>query len=372
MSNASGARQDAAATEFAHSPAAWTVREIEADRSWIYRLSDAASEELIGAVRRAAAPDKPLLAYRRCDFSFPQAMPVLSSAFNEVRDGRGMALVRGLPREGVSMDEFRLMTWAIGLHFGVARPQNRLSAYIERVANQGGQYRSPTGRGYSSNAELDFHVDGSDVVLLSCYNQAVRGGMSMCTSGVTAYWVMKAERPDLAEVLHTPYPFSRNGEEREGEAPWFMAPLVGVEKGRLFCAWNRNRLKNALDIPGVPRITDIQQEAVDYLDSVLRRPDLMYQMHLEPGDLQLLSNFTMLHSRTSFEDHQDEERRRTLFRLWLSTPDSLPLPAGWEHYYGTREPGVVRGALIGHQYDEMCRQFDRDQGAEMGMKIPEF
>lgn len=372
MNKASNARPDVAATRFAHSPAAWTVTEVEADRSWIYRLSDEASLELITTVRRATDPAKPLLAYRRGDFSFPLAIPVLTAAFKEVRDGRGMALVRGLPRDGVSAEEFKLLTWAIGLHFGVARPQNRISAYIERVANRGGQYRSPTGRGYSSNAELDFHVDGSDVVLLSCYNQAVQGGMSMCTSGVTAYHVMKEERPDLAEVLHTPYPFSRNGEEREGEAPWFMAPLVGVEEGRLCCAWNRNRLKNALDIPGVPRITDLQREAVDYLDAVLRRPDLMYQMHLEPGDLQLLSNLTMLHSRTSFEDHQDEDRRRTLFRLWLSTPDSIPLPEGWEHYYGTREPGVVRGAVIGHQYDDTCRQFDRDQAAELGMKVPEF
>jgi len=120
-----------------------------------------------------------------------------------VRDGRAMALVKNLPREGVTPAEFRLMTWAIGLHFGVARPQNRTSDYITEVKDTGHAYRSPTGRGYNSNAELDFHVDSSDVVLLSCYNQAPVGGMSMCASAATAYEIVQAERPDYAAALAT-------------------------------------------------------------------------------------------------------------------------------------------------------------------------
>jgi hypothetical protein len=74
------------------------------------------------------------------------------------------------------------------------------------VKDTGVTYRSPTGRGYSSNAELDFHVDSSDVVLLSCYNQAPIGGMSMCASAATAHAIVAAERPDYAATLDTPLP----------------------------------------------------------------------------------------------------------------------------------------------------------------------
>ena len=59
--------------------------------------------------------------------------------------------------------------------------------------------------------------DGSDVVLLSCYNQAPVGGMSMCASATTAFDVVKAERPEYAQALTTDYTFSRNGEQAEGE-----------------------------------------------------------------------------------------------------------------------------------------------------------
>ncbi|MDB5816688.1 MAG: gamma-butyrobetaine, 2-oxoglutarate dioxygenase (Gamma-butyrobetaine hydroxylase)-like protein [Rhizobacter sp.] len=347
---------------------AWTVAEVENETRWIFRLDAEEAGELIAAVRRAHVDGKPLLDYRQGDFALSRSLGTLSAAFAEVRDGRGMALVKSLPRDGVSPKEFELMTWAIGLYFGVARPQNRLSAYINEVKDAGGVYRSPTGRGYSSKAELDFHVDGSDVVLLSCYNQAPVGGMSMCTSSVKAYEVMREERPDLAAALHTAYPFSRNGEQQGDEPAWFSAPLVGVEAGRVSCVWNRNRLENALRMDGVPPITALQREAVEYLDALVRRPDLMYCMHLEPGDLQLLSNQTALHSRTSFEDHVEEARKRTLYRLWIATPDSRRLPAGWEHYDGTREAGTVRGGSLGHQYDAACLRFDIEQAQAMRMK----
>lgn len=354
------------------SPAAWTVAEVEADRGWIYRLLTSEGAELIAAVRAAAQKagpvDKPILDWKREDFALEKSVPTLAAAFREVRDGRAMALVKNLPRAGVTPVEFRLMTWAIGLHFGVARPQNRASDYITEVKDAGMAYRSPTGRGYNSKAELDFHVDGSDVVLLSCYNQAPVGGMSVCASAATAFEVVKAERPDYAEALTTDYTFSRNGEQSDGEEPWYAAPVCTTRDGRVFCKWNRNRIQNAQKIEGVPPLTARQREAMEYFDTVLRRPENMFCMHLEPGDLQILCNQTMLHSRTSFEDHPDDGKKRTLYRLWLARPDSRRLPDSWAVFYGTSEAGTVRGGMKGHQYDDVRRNFDARQATAMGMK----
>jgi hypothetical protein len=352
----------------AKSPAAWTVAEVEGDKSWIYRLSDEESAELLAVARAAGDAGRPILDWRRSDFALARSIPTLAAAFREVRDGRGMALVKNLPRAGVTPAEFKLMTWAIGLHFGVARPQNRASDYITEVKDTGHAYRSPTGRGYNSKAELDFHVDSSDVVLLSCYNQAPVGGMSMCSSAATAYEVVQAERPDYAAALTTDYGFSRNGEQSEDETPWYPAPICTVEGGRVFCKWNRNRINNAQKLDGVPPLSALQREAMEYFDLVLRRPENMFCMHLEPGDLQILCNQTMLHSRTSFEDHADEDRKRTLYRLWLARPDSRRLPASWEVFYGSAEPGTVRGGFKGHHYDDVRRAFDARQAATLGMR----
>jgi hypothetical protein len=346
----------------------WTVADVQADTGWIHTLSADAGAALLAAVRGARDPGRPLPDWCRADFALDACLPVLAAAFREVRDGRGMALVKNLPREGVTPAEFRLMTWAIGLHFGVARPQNRASDYITAVRDAGTAYRSPTGRGYSSNAELDFHADSADVVLLSCYNQAPVGGMSMCVSAATAHAIVQAERPDYAAALSTDYTFSRNGEEAHGEAAWYPVPICTVADGRVFCKWNRNRLENAQRLDGVPRLSDLQRAAMEYFDSVLRRPGIMFRMHLEAGDLQLLCNHTMLHSRTRFEDHADADRKRTLYRLWLAPPDWRRLPGSWATFFGSAEPGTVRGGIRGHHYDLARMQFDARQGSAMGMK----
>ncbi len=144
------------------------------------------------------------------------------------------------------------MTWAIGLHFGVARPQGKSSQYLAAVRDVGVDYRSAGGRGYSSNAELDFHIDGVDVVVLTCFNQARSGGMSLVASSITAHNVVVQERPDVAEVLYEPFHFSRQAEEAPDEPPTYTSPVFDVVDGAFFGKWNRNRILSAQRIAGIP------------------------------------------------------------------------------------------------------------------------
>ena len=67
--------------------------------------------------------------------------PVLAAALDETKRGRGVALVRGLPRENLDEKGFELLTWAIGLHAGVPRPQGKSTHYISAVRDAGMTYR---------------------------------------------------------------------------------------------------------------------------------------------------------------------------------------------------------------------------------------
>ena len=44
-------------------------------------------------------------------------------------------------------------------------------------------------------------------------------------------------------------------------------------------------------------------------------------MDFQPGDIQLLNNAKILHSREAYDDHDDPGRRRHLLRLWLAAHD---------------------------------------------------
>ena len=269
----------------------------------------------------------------------------------------------------MSAGEYRLLTWAIGMHLGVPRPQGAKSHYISEVRAAGQAYRSASGRGYNTNASLDFHMDDADLVLLGCYNGARSGGQSLVSSSTSAWNTLRAERPDLAEIATQDFPFSRNTEEAPDEAPYYQQPLFDRADGLQFARWNRNRVRTALEIEGVPPLTAPQVECADLLDEILCRPDHLLQMWLEPGDLQIMNNHVMLHSRTAFDDYDDEERRRCLYRVWIAPPNSPRLPQTWQPFYRSIEPGSVRGGIRGHEHDDRCLTFEARQAQRFQMSV---
>ena len=52
-------------------------------------------------------------------------------------------------------------------------------------------------------------------------------------------------------------------------------------------------------------------------------------MDFRPGDIQWLSNWAALHSRTQFWDYPEPQRRRHLLRLWESRTGDRPRIPGF-------------------------------------------
>jgi hypothetical protein len=356
-------------TTEATAKAEWRANDLKRDQSWVFKLDDTMSGHLESMVKAVFSADRPLFDYSREEFDLGPARETLLAAKTEAMHGRGLALVQALPRENMSEKEFELLNWAIGLHYGVARPQGKASQYLSAVRDAGTNYRSASGRGYSSNAKLDFHADGCDMVTLGCYNKARSGGQSMISSGVTTRSILMQERPDLAAVAHQDFYFSRQNEEAPDEAPYYGQPLFDLADGRVFCKWNRNRVQSAQKIDGVPPLSDAQRATMDALDEILQRPDVMFTMYMEPGDLQIMNNHVLLHSRTDFEDFEKPEQKRLLCRVWLATPDGPLLPQSWSHFFRTATPGAVRGGIRGHNHNEECKAFERKQATSLGMTV---
>ncbi len=347
--------------------AEWTAADLGTDHRWVFELDDKARAHLAAVARAAYLPDKALFDYSREDFDLGPAHDTIANAMAEALEGRGLALVRGLPRAGLSEAQFELLNWAIGLHTGVARPQGRASQYLAQVRDIGTDYRSASGRGFSTNAKLDFHADGADLATLGCYNKARSGGQSMISSSLTVRRLLARERPDLAEVAARTFYFSRQNEEAPDETPAYGQPLFDSAEGRWFCRWNRNRVQSAQNIAGVPELTAEQRETMDLLDHLFQRPDVMFTMYVEPGDLQIMNNNVVLHSRTDFTDFEEPAKKRLLTRLWIAPPNSVRLPESWRASYRSVEPGTVRGGIRGHNYDQRRRAFERRQAAAHGM-----
>ena len=350
-------------------PSAWEIEDLKSTDDWCFEIDESDGILLRDSIKSLFEQDRDLFSYSPNEFNFGSSWEHIEKAVAEAHHGKGISIVRGLPREDLSQDEFRLLSWAIGLKAGVARPQGLASQYISAVQDAGTDYRAANGRGYSSNAELDFHVDVADLTILTCYNKAKSGGQSMISSGVTAHNYLTKERPDLAEIAYQHFYFSRQEEQAPDEQPVYSLPLFEEESGNLFCNWNRNRVQSAQNIEGVPELSKLQKETMDFLDEILTRPELMYTMYLEPGDMQIINNYRMFHSRTGYLDYENDLKKRCLYRLWLSPPDSIKLPESWKDFYRSVEPSMVRGGIIGQSYDETCIDFDKTHSKFLNMKI---
>jgi hypothetical protein len=150
-------------------------------------------------------------------------------------------------------------------------------------------------------------------------------------------------RPDLLEVLYTPFHWTKQQRYEPGESPTYLQPVFSEQDGFFACRMIRLMIENAVRYDGAPPLTEAQTEALDLFTSLAAGEDFRFAMMFQPGDLQLLNNHVALHARTAYEDYDEPERKRHLLRLWLAMPNSRPLSPSMSHFYRDRRAGAVRG-----------------------------
>jgi hypothetical protein len=355
----------------AFGPRAWTAADVARDTGWVQRLTAEETDGFRAALVHARATGKDLLALEQADFPLPEASRrALERAIATTQGRWGMCLVKGFPVDEWTEADTRLAYWGMSLYMGVGRTQNRASQCINDVRDEGADYKVKGGRGYNTNAGLDFHQDSCDVVALLCRRTAKSGGTSKVISSIALRDRVAQLRPDLVPVLQQPWFHSYQGTQDPSQPPFYRCPILGDDP-MFFCA--RTNRKNTLaaqrDFPEVPRLTPPQEEALDLLDRLMPGDELCYSMQLERGDMQLLNNYVTLHSRTPFEDFEEQDQKRHLLRLWLSVPGSQPLPLQWAEYYGDVRAGAVRGGVRGSSISQEFLDYERRQAAVLGMPI---
>ncbi|WP_144630078.1 TauD/TfdA family dioxygenase [Bordetella genomosp. 13] len=350
-------------------PQPWTAEQVRQDDSWVLRLNADEIQGVRDALAHAKAHPKPLLSMEQADFPLPQATrDALTRAIATTQGRWGMCLVKGFPVDEWTEEESRLAYWGMGLYMGVGRTQNRASQVMNDVRNEGGEYKVKGGRGYNTNAGLDFHQDSCDVVALLCRRTAKSGGQSKVVSSMALRDEVQRRRPDLIPVLQGTFFHSYQSTNDPSQPPFYRCPIFGSHPEYFSARTNRkNTVAAQRDFPEVPRLTAQQEEALDLLDELLPSELLCYSMELERGDMQLLNNYVTLHSRTPFEDFEDPDLKRHLFRLWLAVPTSQPLPDDWAEYYGDSRAGAVRGGVRGSAITQEFLDYERRQAAAMGM-----
>lgn len=297
-------------------PSAWTPAML-ADGQWIYHLDNDESEGLIALARKLKdTPEHKISGINRDDIDLGKLSTNIADIKHEIAHGRGFALIRGLDTSGLSNKELAIVFWALGISIGDPKSQNKSGHLLGHVKNLGGDYSKV--RGYLTNDEMGFHADSADILSLCCIAPAKSGGEHRICSSAALYNELLRDHPwAVEELMFRFYHENKAYDEKLGNEKTVRMPIFSFEDGYFAARGPGAHIMKAQKIDGVPKLTERQHEAIQLFKQTARA--LALDINFRPGDISYVNNHVTLHSRTKFEDYEEDNRKRHLFRMWIST-----------------------------------------------------
>ena len=290
-------------------PSAWTAASI-GGKEGLVRTLDAAQLRAVNDLL-ARNRSKKMEAITRADFSHPDLDPFLADVGREIMQGAGAAIVQGLDANRYALVDCERIFWGFGTHWGKAAVQ---SARADRIGYVRHERSDP--RGYRSSGELVLHTDSRPIIALMSIHNAASGGFSEVASSLTIHNIIRDERPDLLPPLYEGHQYLSN----ELDLTPCKIPVFSCIDGVLSCMFFEPHIRKAAKKIGY--IDPLMDEAVRFFRDVADRETVRLRFMLEPGEVMVCNNFSVLHARTDFEDAPGQER--LLLRLWLNTPNGRP------------------------------------------------
>tara|TARA_B100000676_G_scaffold305250_1_gene359051 strand:+ start:3031 stop:4092 length:1062 start_codon:yes stop_codon:yes gene_type:complete len=319
---------------------AWLSAEMVESYSWIHEFSVSEVAELESAATKVLNDE--IIDLSCEDFELPTLDPVLQGIRRDVVDGRGFALLRGLPVKKWPLALTARVYWAIGSRIGLPISQNRVGNLLGHVTDMGGEADHPNQRGHQSSDALPFHTDiGAEIVSLLCLRGARAGGESALSSAVAVWNTLVTKWPQYAKALTDTFFVDRRNEIVPGQDPWYELSIFYPTERNLISSFNPSFIRSAQRFTDAPRLSKLQNDAFDKVNELANDQRYKLEMDFRPGDIQLVNNLVVLHSRTEYEDWPEIERKRHLLRLWFAVPDGWEMPAQFIARHG-KDPNTGR------------------------------
>ena len=293
---------------------------------WVYHFSDAEIAELEALGARFVEDDPDLREVQAGDYPLVACAEAVKIWGRDVDFGRGFVLARGLRTHLYSDALSAAIFYILGLHMGEPMRQNQMGDLLDHIyATSDKTMDDPTALPSKVRDELVYHSDSSDIVALICLRPGKSGGASCLVSGAEIYNEILRRRPDLAPLLLEPFHWDWRRQDPESPSNTYVSPMISLVDGVFSLYAGSTYIFTAQDYPEVPRLTAAQIEAVKLFDEITYEPGMSLATRFRPGDIQWLSNYAALHSRTAFTDFPEPQRRRHLLRLWLRRDVGRPL-----------------------------------------------
>jgi len=306
-------------------PWVWKADDITKRDDWIYWLGKADIQKIEAAVISVKKREIKLEDVEKTDFSLPGMEKKFSQMREDLANGLGFFLIKGMPVNQFNQEDLEIALWGIGTHLGVGVSQSFRGDRLGHVMDM--SHTGDVRRSYRSPRPLRMHADPVDVVGLLCHKKAKKGGLSLIASSMAVYNSIREEKPNYLPTLFEGFRYRSTEEPPSGDpiVTPHKVPVYGTVDNRQVCFFNGPPIERWIktnEKPGDPETI----EAYEYFHKTTAEEELVYKMDLEIGDIQFLNNRFVLHGRTAFEDYKGLDQKRHMLRLWLMIPEWTQLP----------------------------------------------
>ena len=284
--------------------------------------------------------------FSKCDFILDSLTKVLNEQLDILQKGRGFIRLRGLDVKKYDSLTIQTIYWGICSYLGVGIPQNSKGELMSGVKDYGDKiisdnpYRDGI-RLHRTTAKIDAHTDSCDHVALLCLQRAKQGGESGVISALSIYNEILKNKPEYLDTLCKGFYIDLIGKGKsEKELSSHPIPVFSYYGRKMCSRFNKSQIELGAEKKS-GGLDSLSKEAVEYVQFLTVQEDFHLKMMLEEGDIQVLNNRVIYHTRTKVLDHEDPSKKRLLYRVWLNAPQPRPMAPEFANQLNTGERGGV-------------------------------
>ena len=297
----------------------WLAKDLTPD-DWTIQLDQTAHNEIYAMIKQMQENPAPMYLRHPDHFHIPNLRKAYAKCKTIIQEGIGFSVINKLPIDIYEIDDIIAVYWVLGHLIGPNVAQKWDGTMVYDVIDTKKRYGYGV-RGSETNVELVFHTDNAfgrrvpDSVGLLCRNHSKSGGLSRFCNLYSLHNRMEDKYSKELARLYQPVFFDRQAEHADGEPIVTFAPFFSWSGDRLRCRANTSLIKKGyslikqkIDLPLV--------KAIKAIEDVTSSSDLWIEAPLKRGEVQYLNNHELGHYRSNFEDYDDVDKKRHLYRLW--------------------------------------------------------
>ena len=300
-------------------PRAWRRQDIT-DTDWLLPIPPDSLREIDAAIAAIRRDPIPTLLLTPSDFDLTACRKLMQDVKRILDYGVGFVVLDRLDTQAYDKTELTVIYWLLSQM--IARPvAQAYKGTLLYDVHDTGLKTGPRVRGDITSDELSWHTDYGfhlppPYIGLLVLRTARTGGRSSMGSLHTGHNELRLRHPSLLRRLYEPFYWNRQGEHRDGDAICTYNPVFSILDDTVKCRFNKflqpvgyRHMGQEIDAPGMA--------ALDTLFAIMSELDNHITFDLAPGQIEFIANGRMCHSRSTFQDHEEPDRRRHLVRIFL-------------------------------------------------------